>query len=243
MSASLGNLLPPARTRGASTRNPVARCLRELVRRRLSELKSGTLQVSDPWGEWQVGDGTGVTVRIKVESAGFYRDIALGGSLGAARAWMDGRWDCDDLTSVFALLVRNTRLMDQMEGGLSFLGNALDTIRHRLRPNSRSGSRRNIHAHYDLGNDFFATFLDDTMTYSCGIFASESFTLREASVEKLDRICRKLNLSPRTVSSKLAAAGAASPSTPQLTLVATSRPRPSPRSNSTKRVDALRNTG
>jgi cyclopropane-fatty-acyl-phospholipid synthase len=166
------------------------------MRRRLAGLEFGTLQVSDPWGRWQVGDSDGAAVQIVVKSAAFYRDVALGGSLGAARAWMDGRWNCDDLTAVFALLVRNTRLMDRMEGGLSFVGNAVDAIRHRLRPNSRTGSRRNIHAHYDLGNDFFTTFLDDTMTYSSGVFTGESCTLREASVEKLDRICRKLELTP-----------------------------------------------
>ena len=72
-----------------------------------------------------------------------------------------------------------------------------DRIRHVLRRNTRSGSRRNIAGHYDLGNDFFATFLDPTMTYSCGVFASDGDTLEQASIRKYDLICRKLELGPK----------------------------------------------
>ena len=67
---------------------------------------------------------------------------------------------------------------------------------HALRPNTESGSRKNIRAHYDLSNEFFGLFLDETMTYSCGFFESEDATMRDASIAKFDRLCRKLDLRP-----------------------------------------------
>ena len=169
---------------------------RERLRRGLAPLTDGAIEVEDGWGRWRVGDGARPAVRIEVHSARFYRDVVFGGGIAAARAHTHRVWDCDDLTALFSLLLRNPRLMDAMEGGPALLANAAEWIGHRWRRNSRTGSRRNIHAHYDLGNDFFALFLDETMTYSCGIFPRASSDMREASIEKLDRICRKLDIGP-----------------------------------------------
>jgi cyclopropane-fatty-acyl-phospholipid synthase len=94
------------------------------------------------------------------------------------------------------MLVRNRDLLDAMETGPARLGGMAMRAWHALRRNTRSGSRGNIAAHYDLGNDFFRTFLDDNLMYSSAIFASESESLESASVRKLDRICRKLALTP-----------------------------------------------
>jgi cyclopropane-fatty-acyl-phospholipid synthase len=104
-------------------------------------------------------------------------------------------WSCDDLPGLVRILVRNASVMFGMEGGLARLSTAGLRLFHWLRRNTREGSRANIHAHYDLGNDFYTLFLDETMTYSCGIFESPSSTLAEASTAKYDRICRKLHLS------------------------------------------------
>jgi cyclopropane-fatty-acyl-phospholipid synthase len=114
--------------------------------------------------------------------------------VGAGKAYIDGRWSCDDLPSLFRIFVLNRKVLFDMEGGWARLSKPARSLYQRLRRNNRRGSRRNIEAHYDLGNDFFELFLDDTMTYSCGIFEREDASLAEASVAKYERVCRKLQL-------------------------------------------------
>jgi cyclopropane-fatty-acyl-phospholipid synthase len=109
---------------------------------------------------------------------------------------MSGYWSCDDLTAVIRVLVNNLHVVDGMEGGLARLGAPLRRALHWAARNSRRGSRRNIAAHYDLGNDFFRLFLDPTMMYSAACFDRPGMTLEEASTAKLDRICRRLSLQP-----------------------------------------------
>ncbi len=170
--------------------------MRGQVMRRLEGLESGRIEVSDPWGEWSVGEQSGLSADLLVAHPGFYRVLALGGDLGAARAYMDGHWQSSRLTDLFQILLRNTELLDGLEGGFAMVAGAISRLRHLLNRNTRSGSRENIHAHYDLGNEFFALFLDPSRTYSCGIFEQPSATLEQASIAKLDRICRKLSLGP-----------------------------------------------
>jgi cyclopropane-fatty-acyl-phospholipid synthase len=126
----------------------------------------------------------------------FYKQILFSGSKGAAAAYRDGLWTCTELTTLLRIMIRNIQLLDGFETGTAKIMNAFNSVVHWTRNNTRRGSRKNIHAHYDLGNDMFKLFLDPTMTYSCGIFPDENSTLEEASIEKLDRICRKLNLGP-----------------------------------------------
>ena len=133
---------------------------------------------------------------ITVKDADMYRQMALNGSVGAAEAYMDGLWECSDLTALVRIFVRNRDLLDRMEGGLARLGGALMRAWHARRRNSRSGSRRNIAEHYDLGNDLFRLFLDESMMYSSAIHRSADEPLEAAQFRKLDRICRKLALSP-----------------------------------------------
>ncbi len=133
---------------------------------------------------------------ISVLDPQMYRAMALNGSVGAAEAYMDGWWECSDLTTLIRIFARNRDLLDRMESGWARLGGALMRAWHARRRNSRDGSRRNIAEHYDLGNDLFSLFLDDTMMYSSAIFRSADESLEIASARKLDRICRKLALSP-----------------------------------------------
>lgn len=169
---------------------------RSLIRRRLAGLSGGLLNVRDPWGEWQAGDDSGPAIGLLVFEPGVYLTLATGGSLGIARAFMDRRWECTDLTGLLRLFIRNMSVVDGVETGFAKFANAVARLRHSLRANSQVGSRRNIHEHYDLGNAFFSLFLDETMTYSAGIFEEKTSSLYDASVAKLDRICRKLNLGP-----------------------------------------------
>ncbi len=177
---------------------PGTRAFRAMVRGRLAGLAGGRLEIADGEGVWRTGEDGAALVRTMVHDPRFYRDLVLGGSLGAASSYIDGRWSSDDLPALIALLVRNTELADGFEGGLASIANGVARLRHRLRGNTVRGSKRNIHDHYDLGNDLFELFLDPTMTYSSGVFARPDATLADASVEKLDRICRKLALGPDT---------------------------------------------
>ena len=132
---------------------------------------------------------------ITVHHPQLYTRIFWGGSIGAAEAYMDRLWSADDLTMVMRILALNQKAFEDMEKGWTRLTAPFYKFYHFVRKNTKAGSRKNILAHYDLGNDFYALFLDETMTYSCGIFEQEDSTLREASEAKYDRICRKLELS------------------------------------------------
>jgi cyclopropane-fatty-acyl-phospholipid synthase len=131
---------------------------------------------------------------IFVHHPQLYTRLLFGGSIGAAEAYMEGFWSADDLTTVMRILALNQKAFEDMEKGLARLTAPFNRFYHFVRKNTRVGSRKNILAHYDLGNDFYALFLDETMTYSCGIFEQDGSTLKEASEAKYDRICRKLQL-------------------------------------------------
>jgi cyclopropane-fatty-acyl-phospholipid synthase len=176
-------------------RGRFARALRGLVWRRLSRLGEGRLVIEDGDERREFGrsDG-GPTARIEVRDPRFYRHLVFGGSLGAAEAYLRGYWTCDDLVALVRLFARNAAVAGDLERGPARLLGAAARIAHGLRRNTPSGSRRNIAAHYDLGNEFFALFLDETMAYSCALFPQAESTLYEASVAKFDRIGRKLDL-------------------------------------------------
>ena len=134
---------------------------------------------------------------IVVHDAAFYRMAALNGSVGAGEGYMDGHWDCDDLVALVRILVRNRDRLDALERGPARIGGAIMRGWHALMRNTRAGSRRNIAAHYDLGNDLFKLFLDESMMYSSAIYLDESESLDVAARRKLDRICQKLDLQPQ----------------------------------------------
>ena len=127
----------------------------------------------------------------------FYTQVLLGGSVGAGEAYMAGHWSSDDLTVLLRIILLNQSVFAGLDRGLSRLKAPLYKAYHFLHKDSRKGSRINIAAHYDLGNDFYALFLDETLTYSCAIFERPESSLQEASVAKYDRICKKLQLSPK----------------------------------------------
>jgi len=174
------------------------RLLRAHVLARLSGLAHGSLVIEEPGGVVRFGTATqGPDTRVLLqEPAGFYRSLALAGSIGAAESYMLGAWSSPDLTRLIQLLLRNRALLEGMEQGLARLSQPMFRLYHRLRPNTIGGSRANIAAHYDLGNAFFALFLDANLMYSSAVFEREDMSLEEASHAKLVRICRKLGLGP-----------------------------------------------
>jgi cyclopropane-fatty-acyl-phospholipid synthase len=177
----------------------IDRFVRTQIHRRLEALRAGTLTVRDGLESRTFGGEARTDLRavIDVRSPKLYRRLATGGALGAAESYLRGEWTADDLPMALRVFAANLDAADGLESRAARALNLGAVLAHRLRRNTRAGSRRNIHDHYDLGNDFFALFLDDTMTYSCGLFERTDATMEEASVAKLDAVCRKLELSPR----------------------------------------------
>jgi cyclopropane-fatty-acyl-phospholipid synthase len=187
-----------------STDAPRPRLSERLARRAvlagLQRLRGGRVHVLDrSSGHTLVAGpavGTGLSAQLVIEDPRAYVEIARRGTLGAAEAYMQGWWAVDDLTSLLRIFVRDLASADDLERSASPWRQALERVQYAMRRNSRTGSRRNIRDHYDLGNDFFSLVLDETMTYSCGFFAHPGTSMREASVAKIDRLCRKLELRP-----------------------------------------------
>jgi cyclopropane-fatty-acyl-phospholipid synthase len=172
-----------------------ARLAERLVRSRLARLEHGILRLA---GE-TYGTHTArcaLEARVEVHDARFWSEVAWGGSVGAGEAYMLGYWSANDLAAALRIFAVNTVAMDELETGLARLSAPLRTLLHWTARNTRRGSRRNIAAHYDLGNDFFRLFLDPTMMYSSAVFERAGMTLEEASIAKLERICRRLELRP-----------------------------------------------
>jgi cyclopropane-fatty-acyl-phospholipid synthase len=142
------------------------------------------------------GAAGSLAAEVVVLDPRFYRAIVFGGAVGAGEAFGEGWWTSPDLTAVVRLLVRNRPMMETLETGPARVIQPVRRLWHALRRNTLEGSRRNISAHYDLGNEFFGLFLDETLTYSCGIFAHPGASLREASLAKYDRIAALLDLGP-----------------------------------------------
>lgn len=174
----------------------VDRHSRSVLFSQLDKILHGEIIVEEPGLSRSFGRPGWLRARVAVEDPAFYRLTALGGTLGAAESYLDGHWNCADLTALCRILVRNADVMDQIEGAVARVAAAAARRLFRSRRNTVEGARRNIHDHYDLGNDFFELFLDDTMTYSCGVFESPEASLRDASIAKIDRLCRKLRLTP-----------------------------------------------
>jgi len=166
---------------------------------RLGGIRGGTLTVLDRGEEVTLGRPAedGLAARLVVHDGRFWRRTALGGSAGAGASYADGDWDADDLTALVRLLSRNRDALAGMESGLALLSRPASWAFSAARRNTRAGSRRNIADHYDLGNDFFALMLDPTMTYSSAVFDPPEASLEEASVAKLDLLCRRLALRPQ----------------------------------------------
>lgn len=172
---------------------------RKTVLARLHCLESGAITLRDSGRKHlfgTFGEDFPVAATVRVYHPRFYTRIAMGGVIGAAESYMDGDWTTDDLAGLCRILARNGATLSAMDKRMSALKAPMLKLYHAFNKNSRSGSRRNIAAHYDLGNDFFRTFLDETMAYSSGYFAHDGDSLAQASINKFDRLCQKLDLNP-----------------------------------------------
>ena len=180
--------------------NLIQRFARRILFALLKRVAHGQIVVKDGGEQHIFGSTRGDTqVRavVTVHDPRLYPTVAFGGSIGSGEAYMSGYWSCDDLTALFRIVSKNKDVIDNIELGWARIKAPLYKHFAKVRGNSRRGSRKNIADHYDLGNDFYALFLDDTMAYSCGIFENGASRLKEASVAKFDRICKKLSLGPK----------------------------------------------
>lgn len=141
-------------------------------------------------------DNIDIRAKIVIEDSSAYRDIAFGGSIGGAEAFMLGKWHTPNLVDVVRLMSVNIDFLNQMDDGRPILQRIGDKLFHWLNRNTQKQARNNISRHYDLSNEFFSLFLDPEMMYSSAIFPHAEADLDEAAVFKLDVICRKLELQP-----------------------------------------------
>lgn len=180
-----------------SSGGPATALFRRALWARLERIEEGRLNVIEGDRVHTFGqDASELEASVRIHHPHFYRLVALRGSVGAGEAYMEGYWSCDRLPDLVRIFARNRHLLEAMEGGLNRFQQWLLRLEHLRRRNTRQGSRRNIREHYDLGNEFFALFLDPLLMYSAAWFESESTPLEAAAVAKIERICRKLELGP-----------------------------------------------
>lgn len=196
--AGAPNLLPArAQNAGRAARVPLLeRVGRAIVARALRAMPGMPIEVVDAGDGAAAADPPAWRVRIVVHDPAFYRAVAFGGEMGVAESYIAGWWTCDDLPRLVEVATAHVTALDTLASPLMRLLAPLSRLAYTLERNTRAGSKRNIVAHYDLGNDFFALFLDPAMVYSSAIFPRADSTLEEGQVEKIDRACRRLDLRP-----------------------------------------------
>ena len=182
----------------AHTPRRVLSVVRRGVLDALAGIRWGRIDIRDARGLTQIGgrDNPGPRVSVQVHDEDFWGYVGFGGSTGAGQSFFLGLWDTDDLVDLVRILVRNRDALDTMDTGVARIGMPIYRWFHTRRENSLAGSKSNISAHYDLGNDFFELMLDRTMMYSSAIYPDADADLETAQRHKLDVICDKLALGP-----------------------------------------------
>ena len=192
----------------------------------LTHITDGHLDLAAPSGTWSFGDpASSRRASARLNDERVFRRVLFGGDIGFGEAYMDGDWSTDDLVALLRLAIRNLALFEDRNRLLSAVSRWRNLLSHRRKPNSRRGSRANIRAHYDLGNDFYRLFLDESMAYSCAIFRTADDTLEEAQARSSTGSAGSCDSARPTTCSRSAPAGAGSPSGPPRATAAASRPR------------------
>jgi len=178
------------------------RAARAAIHALLRRVDGGVIELEEPggrvlaFGRQARPPYAPLTARVRVRDHRAYAELALHRGTGFGRAYMDGLWSCDELVALVRIAARAMAAGDRAKARLQPLLGPVQHAAWKLRANTRARSRERIAAHYDLGDELFARFLDESMTYSCGIFERDDATLHEASVAKLERVCRTLDLGP-----------------------------------------------
>lgn len=176
----------------------VDRWCRAQVLKRLAQLQGGAIHLREE--DQVVALGAGETAELRAElcvrNPRFFRRTVQGGSMGVAEAYMDGDWCADDLPALLQTFARDWSVSCELNRGWRQIKKPAERLWAWMRRNTLSGSRKNIAAHYDLSNQFYQLWLDETMAYSSAIFPSAESSLHEASENKFDIVCQKINLQP-----------------------------------------------
>ncbi len=173
---------------------------KQLLLNLINNISTGRLTIKDSEEEiilGQSGDRQNLSAEVIIHNQDTYRKMILGGILASGESYIEGDWDSSDLVLVTQLFSANVEILEKMRRQRSLLGKVALTLRHFLSKNSIKGSKRNIAAHYDLGNDFFELFLDQRMMYSSAIFSKGATNLDDASRDKLETISDHLQLSSK----------------------------------------------
>ncbi|MBI3744814.1 MAG: class I SAM-dependent methyltransferase [Chloroflexi bacterium] len=176
--------------------SPFAGLARRVAIRVVSSLKVGRLTVEFPDGSTaQYGPEYATRkATLRIHSDDFFVRVIRGGEIGLGESYMDGLWSSPDLVALLELALAARNDVSASAKRWSFLSRLRNRRRHVARRNSVQMSRENIHDHYDLGNDFFRLFLDETMTYSCAVFASPGQPLKEAQINKYRALCERVEM-------------------------------------------------
>ncbi len=167
----------------------------QLLFKMLGQIQSGTLEIHSPAGQKYFFQGVapGVRVTLQVRDWSFCEDLFLKGDIGLGESYIAKKWDCDHIENLIIFGISNKDQLEQFIKG-SILRIFSYRLKHLFNRNTKNGSQKNIHAHYDLGNSFYSLWLDSTMTYSSGLFLSEKDSLEEAQTRKYEAILNKLEL-------------------------------------------------
>lgn len=183
-------------TQLVQTRTRRGKGARMLILSLLKQLRNAGLSIQEPGSEplFFGDDCAPLQGIIEIHNQRAYRRILLGGSIGAGESYIDGDWTTPNLTVVLQLLAQNLSIVDKMEARLSWLSSPFNNLLHFLRRNRPSQARKNISAHYDLGNHFYQGFLDNQMLYSSAWYREPNMTLEQAQEAKMRRLCEQLQL-------------------------------------------------
>ena len=167
------------------------------LEKRLYNIPHGVLVIEDGAESKSFGNKTSptdISAKMIIHDSSAYRDIAFGGSIGGAEAFMLGKWSSPNLVDLVRLMAVNIDFLNGIDDSKPFTHRLFDKVYHWFNRNTTAKSRENISAHYDLSNEFFSLFLDPEMMYSAAMFPRAEVGLDEAAVYKLDVICQKLDL-------------------------------------------------
>jgi len=193
-SASIGSQKSQNETKPSLVESSAKKTVLSMLRK----LEIGHLSLTDGCDTYHFGqhlDDTKSHGHINVHHQSMYRDIILSGSIGAGESYIRGAWSSSDLVGLVRVFCQNISHINKIDQSRPLYRRLATGLFHLLNANSLSGSKKNIAAHYDLGNSFFELFLDKTMMYSSAVFPNTNASLEEAASHKLDLICQKLNLS------------------------------------------------
>ena len=164
----------------------------QFLLRMLSRLEHGSLKLECPDGKLLKFGNEDPAVTLSLSSWEPFLAAIRSGDIGFAESYLQGEWQTDNLAKLIELFIHNRNALESAIYG-SWWGSLLYRIKHLFNRNSRAGSRRNIHAHYDIGNSFYTLWLDPSMTYSSALFAQPEFTLQQAQYAKYERIFSEIN--------------------------------------------------